>query len=151
MDCLEDYVSRLGLQGSTRVQVQSSFERVTISWNLAEASRQCCLCSLSSAPLPCTSARGPSGLMGKSIWLVFKKVLGSNPSWVPFLFPWICFSLSWQQQQQQKPFIMLVYYIISCKLVVFRHWLLSLAWVKQTCWTDFTEEVIRQVNSKVRK
>ena len=27
-------------------------ERLGISWNSAEASRQCCLCSLSSTPLP---------------------------------------------------------------------------------------------------
>ena len=27
-------------------------ERVSVSWNSAEASRQCCLCSLSSAALP---------------------------------------------------------------------------------------------------
>ena len=43
-----------------RVSVQSSSERVRGSWNLAEGSRQCCVCSLSSAPLPC---RGQSGLM----------------------------------------------------------------------------------------
>ena len=32
--------------------VQSSLERVRISWNMAKASRQCCLCSLSFTPLP---------------------------------------------------------------------------------------------------
>ena len=40
---------------SARVSVQSSSERV----RMTEACRQCCLCSLSSAPLP----RGPSCLM----------------------------------------------------------------------------------------
>ena len=33
-------------------QFSPSSGRVGNSWNLAEASRQCCLCSLSSAPLP---------------------------------------------------------------------------------------------------
>ena len=40
------------LLSSARVSVQSSSERVRSSWNSAEASRQCCLCSLSFAPLP---------------------------------------------------------------------------------------------------
>ena len=34
------------------INPQSILERVRISWNSVEASRQCCLCSLSSAPLP---------------------------------------------------------------------------------------------------
>ena len=40
------------LQSLARVPVQSSSEGVRISWNLADVSRQCCLCNLSSAPLP---------------------------------------------------------------------------------------------------
>ena len=40
------------LHSSARVPVQSISERVRVSWNSAEASRQCCSCSLSSAPLP---------------------------------------------------------------------------------------------------
>ena len=35
-----------------RVPVQSSSERVRISWNSAKASRERCLISLSSTPLP---------------------------------------------------------------------------------------------------
>ena len=55
-----------------------SRERVRISWNSDEASRQCCLCSLSSA-LSVTS---------------IQKVLGLNPSWILDFFPlWIYFSL----------------------------------------------------------
>ena len=49
----------------------SSSDRVRISWNSAEvASRPCCLCSLSSAPLPGVQVGG------KSVRLVFRK------SWV---------------------------------------------------------------------
>ena len=49
-----------------------SRERVRISWNSDEASRQYCLCSLSSAPLSVTS---------------IQKVLGLNPSWILDFFP----------------------------------------------------------------
>ena len=56
-------------------------ERVRISWNLAEASKQCCLCSLSSALLP-----GPNGLMERASASI-QKVLGSNPSWILDFFP----------------------------------------------------------------
>ena len=70
-----DWVFKTRLQSSARVPVQSNSERVRISWSSAEASRQCCLCSLSSAPLP-----GVQAAYGKSVWV---KVLGSNPSWIP--------------------------------------------------------------------
>ena len=55
----------------TKFSVQSSLERVRISWNSAEASRQCCLCSLSSAPLP--GAQGSKWLNGRSVWLAFRR------------------------------------------------------------------------------
>ena len=42
----------MGLQSSARVPAQSSSERVRTCWNLAKASRQRCLCSLSSPPFP---------------------------------------------------------------------------------------------------
>ena len=49
-------------------KVQPMFQ---FSWNLTEASKQCCLCSLSSVPLP-----GPSGLVVRaSAWLVFRRSL----------------------------------------------------------------------------
>ena len=54
-------MSRLGLQRlqiSAKLPFQSSLDRARISWNLAEASAQCHLCSLSSARL-----QGPSGLI----------------------------------------------------------------------------------------
>ena len=69
--------------------VQSSLERVRISWNLAEASRQCCLYSLSFTPLPRVQmAYGTLHLSS------IQKVLGSNPSWIPDFFLWIYFSHS---------------------------------------------------------
>ena len=73
---------RLGLQwlqSAASVPVQSSSDRVRISWNAAETSSQCCLCNLSSAPLPGVS---PTGIL---------KILGSNPSWILDFFPWIGF------------------------------------------------------------
>ena len=54
---------------------------VRISWNSAEASRQCCLCSLGF----CFSARDPSGLMVRTLTSI-QKVLGSNPSWILYFF-----------------------------------------------------------------
>ena len=49
-------------------KVQPMFQ---FSWNLTEASKQCCLCNLSSVPLP-----GPSGLVVRtSAWLVFRRSL----------------------------------------------------------------------------
>ena len=69
------WLSLLGLMGGLRVttgplkvakfsQIQfSPALRVRISWNSVEASRQCCLCSLSSAPLP-----------GRSKWLNGKSI-----------------------------------------------------------------------------
>ena len=43
----------------TAKATNSTSERARISWNLAEASRQCCLCSF----VFHSSARGPSGIM----------------------------------------------------------------------------------------
>ena len=48
--------------------VTVSAERVRISLNSAEASRQCRLCSLSSTPL-----QGSKWLNSKSVWLVFRR------------------------------------------------------------------------------
>ena len=48
--------------------------------SLAEASWQCCLCSLSSTPLS-----------GIPKWLNGQKMLASNPSWILNFFLWIYF------------------------------------------------------------
>ena len=83
--------------------VQSSLERVKISWTSAEASRQCCLRSLSSAPLASPGhsqilrsceiksgsgllSQGSKWLNGKELLTSIQKVLGSNPRWIPDFF-----------------------------------------------------------------
>ena len=98
--------------------VQLSLERVRISWTSAEASRQCCLRSLSSASLTSPGhsqilhsceiksgsglgtrlprlCQGSKWLNGKELLTSIQKVLGSNPRWIPdFFCLWIYFSPS---------------------------------------------------------
>ena len=66
-------------------------ERVRISWNLAEVSRQCCLCSLSSV-----LCQGSKWLKWYERLTSIQKVLGLNPCWIVdfFLHVFIARSLS---------------------------------------------------------